>query len=209
MSEISSKIGEDTNKCSTYIKSLLTLGIVQKEMPYGEKASKKTIYSIDDDMFRFWYRFVPDNASMIARGAANIVYKRIEPYLSYYMGKVFEEICKQYLWKLLISGKSPVEFTSLGRWWGNDPIHKCQAEIDIMGVQDKVTAIFAECKWTNEKVDVSVLETLTERSNLFSYKKRHFFLFSKSGFTKGCTERAIELGNVPLVTYKEIMNSIN
>lgn len=209
MSEISSKIGEDTNKCSTYIKSLLTLGIVQKEMPYGEKSSKKTIYSIDDNMFRFWYRFVPDNASMIARGAANIVYKRIEPYLSDYMGKVFEEICKQYLWKLLISGKSPVEFASLGRWWGNDPIHKCQAEIDIMGAQDKETALFAECKWTNEKVDISVLETLTERSNLFSYKKRHFFLFSKSGFTKGCTERAIELGNVSLVTYKEIMNSIN
>lgn len=209
MSEISSKIGEDTNKCSTYIKSLLTLGIVQKEMPYGEKASKKTIYSIDDNMFRFWYRFVPDNASMIARGAANIVYKRIEPYLSDYMGKVFEEICKQYLWKLLISGKSPVEFTSLGRWWGNDPVHKCQAEIDIMGAQDKGTALFAECKWTKEKVDLPVLETLTERSNLFSYKKRHFFLFSKSGFTKGCTERAIEFGNVSLVTYKEIINSIN
>ena len=209
MSEISSKIGEDTNKCSTYIKSLLTLGIVQKEMPYGEKASKKTIYSIDDNMFRFWYRFVPDNASMIARGAANIVYKRIEPYLSDYMGKVFEEICKQYLWKLLISGKSPVEFTSLGRWWGNDPVHKCQAEIDIMGAQDKGTALFAECKWTNEKIDLSVLETLVERSNLFSYKNRHFFLFSKSGFTKGCTERAIEFGNVSLVTYKEIINSIN
>ena len=30
MSEISGKVGEDTNKCSTYIKSLLTLGIVKK-----------------------------------------------------------------------------------------------------------------------------------------------------------------------------------
>ena len=85
---------------------------------------------------------------MIARGAADLVYKRIEPHLPEYMGKVFEEICKQYLWKLLLSGKSPVEFTSLGRWWGNDPVHKCQAEIDIMGEQDKDTALFAECKWT-------------------------------------------------------------
>ncbi len=209
MSEISSKIGEDTNKCSTYIKSLLTLGIVQKEMPYGEKASKKTIYSIDDNMFRFWYRFVPDNASMIARGAADLVYKRIDPYLSDYMGKVFEEICKQYLWKLLLCGKSPVEFTSLGRWWGNDPVHKCQAEIDIMGAQDKETALFAECKWTNEKIDLSILETLVERSNLFSYKKKQFFLFSKSGFKKGCEDKAKELGNVSLVTYAEIIKEIN
>ena len=74
MSEISSKVGEDTNVCSTYLKNLVALGIVQKETPYGEKASKKSIYSIDDNMFRFWYRFVPENASMIARGAADLVY---------------------------------------------------------------------------------------------------------------------------------------
>ena len=99
MSEISGKVGEDTNVCSTYLKNLVALGIVQKETPYGEKASKKAIYSIDDNMFRFWYRFVPENASMISRGAADLVYKRIEPYLSDYMGKIFEEICTQYLWK--------------------------------------------------------------------------------------------------------------
>ena len=205
MSEISSKVGEDTNVCSTYLKNLVALGIVQKETPYGEEASKKSIYSIDDNMFRFWYRFVPENASMIARGAADLVYKRIEPHLPEYMGKVFEEICKQYLWKLLLGGKSPVEFTSLGRWWGNDPIHKRQAEIDIMGEQDKNTALFGECKWTNEKVDLGVLETLIERSTLFTYQQKHFFLFSKSGFTKGCVEKAKEMGSVLLVTYSDIL----
>ena len=143
---------------------------------------------------------------MIARGATDLVYKRIEPHLSDYMGKVFEEICKQYLWKLLLSGNSPVEFSSLGRWWGNDPIRKCQTEIDIMGEQDKHAALFAECKWTNEKVDLPVLETLIERSELFPYPHKHLFLFSKSGFTKGCTERAKELGNVSLVTYAEIVS---
>ena len=208
MSEISGKVGEDTNVCSTYLKNLVALGIVQKETPYGEKASRKSIYSIDDNMFRFWYRFVPENASMIARGAADLVYKRIEPHLPEYMGKVFEEICKQYLWKLLLGGKSPVEFTSLGRWWGNDPVHKCQAEIDIMGEQDKDTALFAECKWTTEKVDLAVLEMLIERSKLFPYQNKHFFLFSKSGFTKGCAEKAKELGNVSLVTYGEIVREL-
>lgn len=206
MSEISGKVGEDTNVCSTYLKNLITLGIVQKELPYGEKASKKAIYFIDDNMFRFWYRFVPENASLISRGAADLVYQRIEPHLSDYMGKVFEEICKQYLWKLLLSGKSPVEFTSLGRWWGNDPIHKRQAEIDIMGEQDKNTALFGECKWTNERVDLGVLETLIERSNLFAYQKKHFFLFSKSGFTKGCIEKAKQLGNATLKTYADMIH---
>ena len=208
MSEISSKVSEDTNVCSTYLKNLVALGIVQKETPYGEKTSKKSIYSINDNMFRFWYRFVPENSSMIARGAADLVFKRIEPHLATYMGKVFEEICKQYLWKLLLTNKSPIEFTSLGRWWGNDPGRKCQAEIDIMGEQDKNTALFAECKWTAEKVDLAVLETLIERSKLFPYKNTRFFLFSKSGFTKGCADMATKLGNVSLVTYDDIMKAI-
>ena len=206
MSEISGKVGESTNICSAYAKNLISLGIIEKETPYGEKASRKAIYSIADNMFRFWYRFVPENASLISRGAADLVYQRIEPYLSDYMGKVFEEICKQYLWKLLLSGKSPVEFTSLGRWWGNDPVHKRQAEIDIMGEQDKNTALFAECKWTNEKVDLGVLETLIERSNIFAYQKKHFFLFSKSGFTKGCIEKAKQLGNATLKTYADMIH---
>lgn len=37
MSEISTKVGEDTNVCTSYIKNLMNLGIVQKETPYGEK----------------------------------------------------------------------------------------------------------------------------------------------------------------------------
>lgn len=201
MSEISGKVGEDTNVCSMYLKNLINLGIVQKETPYGEKASRKSVYSIEDNMFRFWYRFVFENNSIIARGAADLVYKRIEPRLSDYMGKVFEEICRQYLWKQLLSGNCPVEFSSLGRWWGNNPKEKRQEEIDIMGEQDKNTALFAECKWTNEKVDLGVLETLVKRSNLFSYKTKHYYLFSKSGFTKGCIDKAYEMGNVSLVKY--------
>ena len=56
-----------------------------------------------------------------------------------------------------------------------------------MGEQDKNTALFAECKWTNEKVDLG----------------KHYYLFSKSGFTKGCEDKAKEMGNVNLVEYAD------
>lgn len=120
LSEISSKVGEESNICATYLKNLLALGIICREIPYGEKTSKKSIYAIDDNMFRFWYRFIPGNISLIVRGAQDIAYKRIEPFLSDYMGKVFEDICQQYLWQLLLKDKSPVSFVDIGRWWGND-----------------------------------------------------------------------------------------
>lgn len=206
LAEISTKVGETTAVCSTYLKNLIGLGLVQKETPYGEKTSRKSIYCIDDNLFRFWYRFVPENNSIIARGAADLAYLRIEPHLSGYMGSVFGDICRQYLWKLLLSGQSPVDFSDLGRWWGTDPKTKSQTEIDIMGIADKNTALFGECKWKNEKVDIGVLETLVARSRIFHYQNVHLYLFSKSGFTQGCQEEALKLGNVTLVTYEDIMN---
>lgn len=209
MSEISTKVGEDTNVCSGYIKNLINLGIIKKETPYGEKDSKKSIYTIEDNMFCFWYRFVMDNTSVIVRGATDLVYRRIEAQLSDYMGRVFEDICRQYLWKQLLTGNSPIEFVSLGRWWGNDPKLKCQTEIDIMGEQDSNAALFAECKWRNEYVDLDVLETLIGRSKLFHYTKVHYYLFTKSGFTKRCRDKAEEMGNVTLVSYGDIVKSIS
>ena len=206
MSEISTKVGESTTVCSGYLKNLISLGIIKKETPYGEKDSKRSIYSIEDNMFYFWYRFVLDNTSVIARGAVDLVYKRIETQLNDYMGRVFEDICRQYLWKLLLKGEMPIEFVSLGRWWGNDARKKTQTEIDIMGEQDSSSAFFAECKWRNEKVDLDVLNTLVDRSGLFHYTNVYYFLFSKTGFTKGCMKKAETMGNVTLVTYKDIVD---
>lgn len=205
MAEISTKVGESTSVCATYLKNLIALGLVQKETSYGEKESRKSIYSIEDNMFRFWYRFVPENYSIIGRGAADLAYRRIEPHLSDYMGKVFEEICKQYLWSLLLAGKSPVEFRELGRWWGTNPATRKQTEIDIMGEQDKNTVLFGECKWTNEKVDAGVLETLVRRSQMFHYDTIWLYLFAKNGFTKGCVDAADQMGNVKLVVYRDIL----
>ena len=208
MSEISAKIGENTSVCSNYLKNLISLGIIKKEIPYGEKSSRKSIYRIADNMFRFWYRFIPANTSIIMRGAVDLAYRRIEPQLSDYMGSVFEDICGQYLWNLMINGESPVEFAELGRWWGNDPVSRSQTEIDIMAVQDRNTALFGECKWTNEKVDLGVLEILVKRSQIFHYNNTRLYLFAKNGFTKGCQEEAEKLGNVSLVTFQDIMDYI-
>ena len=172
---------------------------------YGETSSRKTIYLIEDNMFSFWYRFVPENSSIIARGAADLAYQHIAPNLLDYMGSVFEEISKQYLWNQLLKGNVSVAFSDLGRWWGTNPKTRQQEELDIVGVADKHTALFGECKWTNEKVDRAILETLVERSMLFPQEIKHYYLFAKRGFTKGCVERAAEIPNVKLVTYKEML----
>lgn len=208
MAEIATKVGEETSVCTAYLKNLIALGLIGKETPYGEKASRKSIYCIEDNLFRFWYRFIPENKSIIGRGAIELAYKRIAPHLSDYMGKVFEDICKQYLWALLLDGESQVEFRELGRWWGTDPVAHCPEEIDIMGEEDKNTALFGECKWTNEKINIGVLQTLKRRSQIFSYPNTKLYLFGKNGFTKECEREAARMGNVYLVSYGDILEKL-
>jgi uncharacterized protein len=203
--EISSKIGETTAATATYIKNLINLGILIKETPYGDDSSKKAIYSISDNMFRFWYRFVLPNVSLINLGAIDIVYDSIKNDLSIYMGQIFENICIQYLYKELIKGNAPINFKSLGRWWGNDKVFKKETEIDIVGTSDSNNALFAECKWTNEKVSIDVLNLLIHRSELFNYKNKYLYIFSKSGFENECFLKAKKFNNIKLITYQEMM----
>lgn len=205
LSEIATKVGEETSACAVCLRKLLSLGIVRKETPFGEKTSRKTIYNIEDNLFRFWYRFIPKNLSLLQNNMIDIAYRSISAELNIYMGAVFEDICKQYLWELNRKGKAAIPFTSLGRWWGTDSKERRQVEIDIMGEADKSTALFGECKWTNEKVDTGVLDLLIERSKLFHYTKVYYYLFSKSGFTAGCKKRAKECGNIALVEYSSMI----
>lgn len=207
MSEISHRVGEETNICSVYLKNLVSLGVIQKNTPYGEPSSRRVVYSIVDPMFRFWYRFVPENFSMLARGAVDEVYQRILPSLQMYMQDVFVEICKQYLYKLRSFGTCPITFSSLGSWWGSRSKEKDTVRIDILGQQDQNTALFGNCKWMDISVGLDVLEKFVGLRSLFSYRNVSFFLFSKVGFTKECVHRASMEDQIHLISYQDIVSS--
>ena len=202
LSEISGKTGLETSLCSNYITKLISIGIVKKEYPFREESGKRTIYSLEDSMFRFWYRFVTLYLPLINRGEAELAYERIEPQISEFMGAVFEEICKQTLWMKNIARQTPIVFNDAGRWWGNDPRKREECEIDIIA-DNKDEAIFAECKWTNEIVGSDVLDTLIDRSGLFGYVRKYYYLFAKNGFTKALKSKAAANENIYLVCFKD------
>ena len=137
--EISTKIGEDSAKCLKYIKTLCELGILHKETPFGEKeSSRKTIYGISDFMFRFWYRYVFANRTLIETGAQQAVWeRRIKPDYYSYMGLVFEKVCMDYLNAKNAKGELPILYTSIGRWWGTNAATHGQEEIDLIANDGK------------------------------------------------------------------------
>jgi len=207
--EISTRIGEESAKCLKYINTLCELGILQKEVPFGEKvSSRKTIYGISDFMFRFWYRYVFANRTLIETGAQEAVWlKRIEPDYNNYMGLVFEKVCADYLTWKNARGELPILFTSIGRWWGTNPVTRSQEEIDLVAGDGK-DYLFCECKWRNEKIDMSVLRGLKEKADVFGGKRSYtyFILFSKSGFSDGVIEEATKDSSILLVDLEKIMS---
>lgn len=204
LNEISTKNNIESNKCAKYLSSLMALGIVKKELPVTETVSKKSIYLLEDQMFRFWYRFVFPNMSLIVSDQGENVYKSfVEPQLNTFMGLVFEDICKQYLEEQLKNDTAPFFYGNIGRWWGNNPKLKRQEEIDIMTFRDE-DALFGECKWTNTLVDIDVLNDLIEQSNLFHYKNNYYYLFAKTGFTDRCIPATGADDKIRLITFDEM-----
>jgi AAA+ ATPase superfamily predicted ATPase len=204
LNEIATKCGTESNKCAKYLKSLLSLGIVKRELPVTETASKRSIYLLDDMMFRFWYRFVFPNMSGIVAGLGGAVFdSEIAGELPAYMGPVFEEICKQYLLERAKKNTLPFLPGKIGRWWGNNPREKRQEKIDLMTHRGD-DALFCECKWTNTRVDTNVLTALMRKAELFHYKNTWFLLFSKTGFTPGLIAKAKKHENVRLVRYEDM-----
>ena len=204
MSEISGKVGENTNICSAYVKNLISLGIIEKETPYGEKASRKAIYSIADNMFRFWYRFVPQNITAIVSGRIERTYeKSVKSQLSDYMGLVFEKMCQAYL--LRYAENLPFELSRIGQWWGSDPATRKQVQIDIVGADSEEKAfIIGSCKFKNEKIGIDEYERLKHDAAVFGKRGTyHYYIFSKGGFTDGLIEKAKE-DDVRLVTLDEM-----
>ncbi|MDR1271668.1 MAG: ATP-binding protein [Clostridiales Family XIII bacterium] len=206
LNEIATKCGMESNKCAKYLKSLISLGIVKKEFPVTEPStSKKSIYLLDDMMFRFWYRFVFPNMSGVVSGLGEAIYDfDVEDGVHAYMGFIFEEICKQYLLEEAKRNALPFFIGNLGRWWGNNPKEKRQEEIDILAFR-KENALFCECKWTRSPVDIDVLNDLKAQSELFSYRQKWLWLFAKTGFTDRLVRESEKLGNVRLIPFDEMI----
>ena len=202
--EIATKVGVESAVCAKYLKVLLDLGIIKKETPITEKPGKKTIYTIGDNFFRFWYRFVPQNTSAISAGRIEQIYEPvIKRHLSDYMGLVFEQMCREYL--LRYANDLPIILSDVGQWWGTDSKAKKEVQIDIVGSPvEGDEYIIGSCKYRNTIIGVDEFELIKHYADVFGKgKKYHFYIFSKSGFTKDLQELG-DKGDVKLITLDDM-----
>mgnify|MGYP000908788352 FL=1 len=207
-SKIAQSAHLQTGPLTTYLNNLIDLGIVEKKLPVTEQKkskSKNIVYRICDGMFRFWYTFVGKQTDLIERGLTDLAWTKVQKNLSDFMEPEFEKYSQDFMWSQDMNEKIvPNPFIHLGNWWGTDKRTHQQVELDVVGFSDdERDGYFGECKWKNEPISRSVLEKLITNSEIFKYPLKHYYLFSKSGFTDSCQELAKKI-NCQLFTFEEI-----
>lgn len=206
LNEIATKTGIETSAASAFLNALISLGLVRKEIPVTEPVtSRKTIYRLEDQMFRFWYQFVSPNVSNIVWGLGKQVYQStVKPRLNNYMGLTFEEICKQYLYQPQVIANLPFLWQKLGRWWGSNVKTKQQEEIDLLGF-DTEHVLVGECKWNTSPVPVSVLQKMQERGELFPQPEKYYCLFVKGEITDEAKKKILDHQHFQVIEFSEMI----
>ena len=224
LNDISQKsLIEDTSKTSVYLKNLINLGIINREFSVdsGTKEmanTKRGIYKLSDNFFRFWYAFGFANISQLEYGDVDGVYNyMIEPFLHEFASLTFEDICREFVKELQKKNALPFRFVKLGRWFGKTTVRDknaknglrtAETEIDILGIgRNTKKYLVGECKFTHSPFDYT--EYLDTEAKLTPQKEKfefYYTLFSESGFDEKIVKEAENSKNLYLYGLKEIVN---
>lgn len=201
LSAIASVLEVKATGLTKYLKALIDLDILEREVPVTEETpekSKKGLYRIKDNYLRFWFAFVYPNMSFLESGQSRIVMDKIRKSLvKNHIAYVYEDVCQERMWELNGEGTWPFYFTKLGRYWDS------KAEIDIAALDPEgKNLILGECKYWQEPVGISVLHDLEAKADAVPWnrndRKLWFVLFSASGFTDELRKEAEERDDLML-----------
>lgn len=187
LSAIAGVLEVKSTSLTKYLKTLIDLDILEREVPVTEDSpekSKRGLYKIKDNYLRFWFAFVYPNMSFIESGHGRIVMDKIRKSLvRNHIAFVYEDICRERMWEINAEGVWPFYFSKLGRYWDS------KEEIDIAAIDpDGKNLILGECKYWQEPVGVSVLRALEAKAEMVAWEKEKrktwLVLFSVNGFTE-------------------------
>ena len=202
LSAISAVLEVKATSLTKYLKTLIDLDILEREVPVTEdnpEKSKRGLYKIKDNYLRFWFAFIYPNTSFIESGNSRIVMSKIRKSLTTgHTAFVYEDVCRQRMWDLNAKDTWPFYFSRVGRYWD------ANTEIDVAAVDPEGrNLILGECKYWQEPVGANVLRDLEKKADAVDWNRGNrqlcYVLFSISGFTEKLRQLAAQRKDVLLV----------
>ncbi len=148
VSEIAGRVGRPATSMSRPLERLVGMGLVRREVPFGEseKKSRRSIYRINDPFFRLWFRVVAPNRARLAAGDEASRLRVLARYWNTLVAEAWEELCRSRLPRLQTSG--PLgrmgAWQPASRWWSGD-----LPEWDVVSESvDGKHLLLGEAKWS-------------------------------------------------------------
>lgn len=180
--EITDQLDLERTSLNYYINNLeRNMNLIRKIVPVTEKVSKsrKTRYKLNDNFFRFWFRFVYPQKDQLELGNLEGVEQKIKEELNSYVGRVYEEIIREIVRKK--NGENLLDwrlkkYEKVGAWW-----NRKGEEIDICGISKKDT-LLGEVKWG--KIDLTQAKELLNKMRECELKKKSQYLIVSKEFSE-------------------------
>ena len=208
LSKIGMTMEQDTSAITPYLKTLIDLGFVIKNVPITEKnpeRSRKSLYYVSDNFIRFWFRYVYPFKGELELDNQQIVLDEMgKDFKQKFVAFAYESICRNIFAELCRKGQIGFAPSRIGSYWRND--NEGDTEIDVAAVDHQHKRLFlGECKYHAKPVDVAVYAALQEKGQskeltvAFKGYEIVYGLFSKSGFTDRLVEMAAENSDLILI----------
>jgi AAA+ ATPase superfamily predicted ATPase len=170
LSEIAGRCGEVATNLSRPLGKLITLGYLEREIPFGEdeKNSKKSLYKIADPFMNFYFRFIVPYRSFIELGRLSPILNTFETDFAAYVSQYWEKLCREAVSGNEING---IMYGMARRWWGSVSRTE-KIELDVVAESlDKKYLLVGECKWTAGENCDRLLYELKEKAGKLSFAK--------------------------------------
>ncbi len=198
LGEIASVFNENPSYFTRYLKVLRDLGFIERLVPVTEdkpEKSKKGIYMVKDRFLSFWFRYVMPYISYLELRRKQPALEKIKKsFYSMTVPSVYEDLCREALYKMAVKGELPFVPERIGKWWDKE------CDIDVVGLlQEKLVA--GECKYSSSPMSGRDLFVLEQRAKKLSgHRSIYFVLFSRSGFTKELEQLEVKRADLKLVS---------
>ncbi len=133
-SQIESKLqSERTGLLNKQLAPLIEMELIRRTLPINRKNDdKKATYELSDNLLRFYYSYVYKQKSALEMLGAQAFYDAyVEPTITEFISRRFEEICRDYFSLSARAGKLP-GVRNIGRYYYDDPKTKKNGEFDVV-----------------------------------------------------------------------------
>ncbi len=148
LSEIAGRLGRPATSMSRPLDRLVGMGLVRREVPFGEseKKSRRSLYKIDDPFIRLWFRVVAPHRGQLASAGREARLQVLDRYWSELTALAWEELCRKRLPRM----DPATPLASLGPWGAASRWWKGAApEWDVVSESiDGRRLLLGEAKWS-------------------------------------------------------------